>query len=437
MEDKIIGNAIKNQIPAAFILVLLLIFLNFWAVQTLSARLQDAVAIPIFNASISPSQSNVKAQYAGANIVIITIDTLRADHLGCFGYERNTTPNIDSISAEGFLFSQAYTSRSLTGPSLTSLMTSLYPITHGLRDNGYVMSPKIDTLARILQRNGYQTAAYNAYHCNKKRFGFSHFFCALNNDQKVASSAINWIKKNSEKRFFLWVHLFSPHAPYEPPKGYDIFKPLGYSGPDYSTKKSIYSIKADSPTLPKGDIDRIVSLYDAEVRYADDQVGRISKALEDLSLDDNTIIVILADHGEDIYEHNKYLFHGCSIYDSSLHIPLIFKLPDKASKGMNDDGIVEIVDVSPTLLELIGLPSPTHFQGTSLLPVISGDGKKAKNQATVAELKAKIFSDRPIHCQASGSNGGTKRSPLEPMPSAFVIISAKCTIAGSNGSLYF
>jgi arylsulfatase A-like enzyme/Tfp pilus assembly protein PilF len=305
-------------------------------------------------AQIVVAQTPAKA----LNVVLITIDTLRADHVGCYGYKQIKTPNIDSLAAEGLRFERAFAAAPVTLPSHSAILTGTYPMLSGMHDfGGNKLSPLQPTLASVLKQAGYQTGAVIAAAVLDSRFGlnqgfdfyYDHFdFSRLdeaNLDQmerpgnEVAGVALDWLGKTSQKKFFLWMHLYDPHFPYHPPEPYSR---------EY----------ADRP-------------YDGEIAFADEQVGRLLRFLKEKGIYRNTVIVLCGDHGESLGEHGEKT-HGFFIYNATMHVPLIIRVPgDSGAKVVSD--LVSLVDLMPTVLGIVGLETPSQVQGRSLLPVISRD----------------------------------------------------------------
>ena len=293
------------------------------------------------------------------NVVLITIDTLRADHVGCYGYKQIKTPNIDSLAADGVRFERAFAVVPVTLPSHSAMLTGTYPMLSGMHDfSGNKLSPLQPTLASVLRQAGYQTGAVIAAAVLDSRFGlnqgfdfyYDHFdFNRLdeaNLDQMerpgnvVADVALDWLAKNSQEKFLLWMHLYDPHSPYHPPEPYSR---------DY----------ADRP-------------YDGEIAFADEQVGRLIRFLKEKGIYKNTVIVLCGDHGESLGEHGEKT-HGFFIYNATMHVPLIIRLPQNAGARVVADP-VSLVDLMPTVLGAIGLEIPSQVQGRSLLPELRAEG---------------------------------------------------------------
>jgi arylsulfatase A-like enzyme/Tfp pilus assembly protein PilF len=321
-----------------------------------------AAALLVLGACQSSSQKSVPAS-AGArapgrlNLVLVTIDTLRADRLGCYGYSTIETPNLDQFAQRGVLFENAAAQAPLTAPSHASIFTGTYPIVHKVRDTGgFVLQPSNTTLAAILQQQGWDTAAFVGASVLKKSFGFNQGF-AVYDDQmpkpgagkmaseyperragEVVDRAIAWLGSQSGKPFFLWVHVFDPHSPYDPPAPFR----EKYAG----------------------------RLYDGEVAYTDQQLGRLLETIAKKSPPENTLIAVLSDHGESLSEHGEYT-HGVFLYDSTLRIAFLLAGPG-VPKGLRVKQQARTIDLLPTLLELMGIKAPQGAQGASLAPAFAG-----------------------------------------------------------------
>src|SRR5262245_18809712 len=269
------------------------------------------------------------------NVLLITIDTLRADHVGSYGYEAAQTPAIDGIAARGLRFAHATTVAPLTLPAHSSLMTGTFPWYHGVRDNGgFYLADDQETLAKVLRARGYRTCGFVAAFVLDHRWGIGQGFDRYYDDfdlakyrldvgldavqrpgSEVVSKALEWLDQDVEQSFFAWVHLYEPHAPYDPPE-------------------PIRSRFAST----------MIGAYDEEIATADIQVGRLIDRLSTAGRLDRTIVVILGDHGESLGEHGEEQ-HGFFIYDSDIRIPLLFAGPGVPSRVINEH--VRMVDVMP------------------------------------------------------------------------------------------
>ncbi len=336
-------------------------------------------------------------QPQGPNLLFITIDTLRADRLGCYGYERNTSPAIDRLAREGTLFEHCYAQRGLTWPSLTSIMTALYPKTHGVLKNQWMLDGQFITLAEILKNKGYKTGAFlaNFYYAPNRGFDVKKGGEVGDLDKTVTRDALAWMNRlNPEKdRFFMWVHYKNPHDPYTPPQRYiDMFDST-YTGPFDGSRPVLDSIYVNQIDLSERDLAYINALYDAEIRTTDVYIDRLLNRLDEMGLTDNTLVVFSADHGEELYDRNYYFFHSCSMYDGVLRIPLIFRMPGIVPAGKVVSNQVESIDITPTILQLMKLPLREEFEGQSALPLIFGATNGSWRPA-FAERAGAIFSIR-------------------------------------------
>ena len=323
------------------------------------------------------AQKPAAAKKHPPNVIFVTIDTLRADHLGSYGYRAARTPNLDALAAGGIRFENAYTPVPVTLPSHSALFTGAYPTKTGMHDfSANKLSADEVTLATVLHQAGYKTGAVIGAAVLDSRFGlnqgfdfyYDHFdfnrLLETNLDamerpgNEVMDQALAWLDQNSRNKFFLWVHLYDPHHPYKPPAPY------------------AEQFRANP--------------YDGEIAFADHQLGRLLKALKTHNLYGNTLIVVAGDHGEGLGDHGEKT-HGFYIYNSTLHVPLILKLPagDARAKPrvIRDD--VSLVDVMPTVLELLGLELPAGVQGSSRAAYFSG-----KTPEKPGELYAESFLPR-------------------------------------------
>jgi len=325
------------------------------------------------------------------NLVFISVDTLRPDHLGCYGYTRNTSATIDEFAKDGVLFTNALVQRGQTWPSLTSIfMTSLHPVSHGVRDNGMMLTEGKISLAEVLKDNGYSCASFLANAPRAVWRGFEHQ--GQGNDNEVNDQAIKWLKNNSKKKIFLWIHYLAPHDPYAPPEPFDRLFDKEYKGEMDGSRANLYNITLNKIDLLPPDLNHIISLYDGEIAYIDHKIKQLINTIKELDLEDKTLIVFTSDHGEDLYQHNYYFQHAASIYNSTLKIPLIFKMPGIISSGEKINEVVESIDIAPTILKLLDIPAPKSFQGINLYPLL--EGKDIIPKDAYAEWQDKIVSIR-------------------------------------------
>ncbi|HLA39940.1 MAG TPA: sulfatase, partial [Candidatus Glassbacteria bacterium] len=306
------------------------------------------------------------------NILLLSVDSFRPDRIGCYGDSSARTPNLDRFASGAVLFTNAFSTAAWTNASMVSLLTGLYPGAHGIQRRGQSVSEGLATAIEALKAAGYFTPEINYLFPmpNYKNLGFTP------NPQR---NLVQFLTENRDSTFFAWYHFHGPHLPYSPPQKYlDLFLP---------------GLKIDSPAvrevreniiLPKGERkfsaeekQVVRSLYDAEVAAQDEELGEVFDTLEKLGLYENSIVVVTADHGEELFErgwlgHASTSLHG-HLHDELIQIPLIVRLPGRTSAGRRVEALVQSVDLMPTLFELAGLPPYAPVQGKSLLGLIEGE----------------------------------------------------------------
>lgn len=407
--------------------------------QKLAAFISIIIGFIIFLYLLNQPQNIPKDSF---HVILITVDALRSDHLSCYGYERKTSPNIDKLSEEGVIFTNAISQGSATIPSLPSLMTSLYPSQHGVKRINLKHVFTVPTLAEILKVNGYYTVGIVDH--NLKHTGLDRGFDSIefSNGQLTASNvtqkAISLLRKSKDKNLFLWLHYFDPHAPYNPPFPYDElfldakFKKMGreflkknyvwligsgaksrlplphVSMPIDKPPQPIFQIKeidrnyynilthdfkpkiphgkrlnvkqSLDKTLTKEDREYYISQYDGEIRYADEQIGALLNELKRLRLYKHTIVILTADHGELLADRSKRFGHGSKLFDVLLKVPLIIK-----GKGISGHKIineqVRLIDIMPTILDALEMNTNIKMEGENLLPLILGKRDDINNYA--------------------------------------------------------
>jgi arylsulfatase A-like enzyme len=322
------------------------------------------------------------------NIVLITMDTLRADALGCYGNQTISTPVLDQIAGEGVLFRQAICQVPATLSSHTAIMTGRYPKTTGVRFRTHRVPQSEETLAEILQQNGYQTAAFIAASVLAPDFGLDQGFdlydlgsLATNSgglkverrgDEVIDSSLTYLQQRDKSKPFFMWIHLYDPHTPYQAPQPFHTRYDPEYQGNITGSIREITRFNAarERSVSPR-DLQHLKALYWGEVSYMDHQIGRFITALEQESLMDETILALIADHGENLGE-KQHFFHGDTLYETEVHIPFMIRYPKRIPAPREVSQLVESIDLFPTLLQLSGAAAvPSYIDGVSLLPVIT------------------------------------------------------------------
>src|SRR4051812_32440948 len=286
----------------------------------------------------------------GWNVVLLTVDTLRADRLGAYGYKaRPNSPGIDAQLASGITFDNAMSQRASTWPSLASLLTGLYPSSHGVNENGYGFPDELPTLPKLLRGAGYQTGAFLSNMCQANHQGWDAFNCSGGQDGKAVRKALEWAGGVGGKRpFLLWVHLFGAHPPYY--NGGDLAEKLdpGYTGPLGPRKRLLDPVMTQPIGLGERDVRHLGALYDAAVQGSDRSVGALLDGLRAAGRLERTIVIFTADHGEELYQHNRYLYHSCSVYQTALHVPLGLSAPGLLPAGVRVPQTTELIDVLST-----------------------------------------------------------------------------------------
>ncbi|RMF92084.1 MAG: hypothetical protein D6734_13040 [Candidatus Schekmanbacteria bacterium] len=334
------------------------------------------------------------------NILLVSVDTLRADHLKCYGYPFETSPFIDSIAERGALIKNAVSVSPSTLPSHTSLLTSLIPRKHGVVRNGYILSNNLLTLQKILKNEGFTTAAFVSSYALSSNFNFNQDFDLYDEkfdknrypgQQKIERAAnkttdavIKYLKEYSAKKpFFIFLHYIDPHWPYSPPPNYSrLFNP-SYRGNFDGGMKSIYSLRsklAKGETVSDEDKKQAEALYDGEIRFVNDQFKKLFSELQSEEKLQHTIIVFTADHGETFFEHDGYLDHSPRVYETTIHIPLILYYEPKIKSGIKINKLVSNIDIAPTILELAGIKIPDEYEGKSFANLLVGENEKGSNR---------------------------------------------------------
>jgi arylsulfatase A-like enzyme len=318
------------------------------------------------------------------DLVLVVIDTLRADHLGAYGYGRPTSPHIDALAARGARFDSAWAAAPWTLPSIMSIQTSRYPSSHRVENDGLKLAPDIPTLAATLRAAGYATAGFVSHIYASRLFGFDRGFERFDDfgvsqpgyrleagleprADRVVDAALAWLRAQGHRPVFLFVHLFDPHWPYDPPASYRALFPDDYRGPLDATYDSISKFQDPLVPLPEDYRSFLVDRYDGEIRFTDDQVGRLLQGVDRSGREGRAWIVLTADHGEEFKEHGS-MGHGRALYEEVIHVPLIVAAPgDRPSRI---DTPVSGIDLFPTLAAIAGAAPPPGLQGRSLLPLL-------------------------------------------------------------------
>jgi arylsulfatase len=325
------------------------------------------------------------------NVLLITIDALRADHLGAYGYSRPTSPNIDRLARESVRFDRAVSQWPLTSPSFAALMSGTYAHTNGLmRTTAQRMPDRPLMLAELFQAGGYTTRAAVGNVNLARVFNFDQGFDTYRElwreeDQQqtraMARNGLELLGDASQSRpFFVWLHFFDPHARYQPPKPFDgMFVKDSHFDPSWrvplyaESRRNVGGIAANVNLGTEDRVAYYVAQYDAEIRYVDEQVGILLKALADRGLARNTVVVLTSDHGESLGDHNYFFDHGRFPYDDCVHVPMIVRAPGIGKPGGVVTSPVQLIDLVPTLLDLTGLPPNPNAEGKSLRRLLAGE----------------------------------------------------------------
>jgi arylsulfatase A-like enzyme len=307
-------------------------------------------------------------------ILLVSIDTLRADHLGCYGYARQTSPFLDELSGRGALFEQAIAASPWTLPSHASLLSGLSPSTHRAVEGSEAIAPSVALAAELFGEAGYRTGGFVASWFVSRRYGFDRGFQRFEDfgqtgggnvkekivARRVVDEATAWLRENGQRPFFLFVHLYDPHWNFDPPPEHAALFDTGYRGPREKYRKYHYYL--DNP-LPADLLAHEIALYDGEIHYADAELRRLHGVLDQLGLAESVLTLVTADHGEEFFERGSW-GHAHTLYDELMRVPLIVAGPG-VRPGARLGGQVRHVDVLPTLLEAAGLPVPERLHGRS------------------------------------------------------------------------
>ena len=329
------------------------------------------------------------------NVVLITVDTLRADRLGSYGHGRSTTPHLDALAERGIRYSRSISQAPHTHPSMASMLTSAYPTSLG-GDLKYIPYD-LPTVAEVFQNAGYRTAAVSSNVWIKRALGFdqgfdhfdqtsamSEFYNDLaridwKNASHVSDAGIAWLdaRPADGRPFFLWLHYLDPHHPYDPQAPFaerfatpERTPPPAVAElntlPTGEQTERLMALTEEDPETSRASFDAILDLYDGEIAFTDEQIGRVLDHLAALGLDGSTAIAFTADHGEEFLDHDSW-GHSHTLYNELIHVPLILAYPDQPRRGIVRDNVVRTLDIAPTLIDIAGLPIPKTMRGRSLL----------------------------------------------------------------------
>jgi arylsulfatase len=327
------------------------------------------------------------------NIVFISMDTMRASRLGCYGYKKPTSPYMDQIAEQGVLFERAYAADIPTEVAHTGIFTGKVGLRTGVVSHGSPLTqlPKKESwLPSLLQNQGFTTAAVDNLYQLKEWFarGYRYYINSVQKTRSIDGKSVNelafkWIREHKEDDFFLFLHYWDPHTPYQPPASYvpafydqscDPYDPANRSMHAAYNHAAYPFFKHHHYDLlgPVTDAAYVNALYDAEVRYLDDRLRELDELLIAEGVYDDTLLILFGDHGESLTEHDIYWDH-CGLYETSVQVPMIMRWPGRIPEGRRVKGLVQQVDMLPTILEAAGILTPSNIDGRSLWPSIRGE----------------------------------------------------------------
>jgi arylsulfatase A-like enzyme len=321
------------------------------------------------------------------HVVLISVDTLRADHLGAYGYDRPTSPSLDRVAGSGAQFLDASTTSPWTLPSHASLLTGLYPSHHGVKDHVNRLSDSVPTLASILVEHGYQTMAVINSHNLSRRYGLDRGFerfdyvyewsgergqkrKIVNRGAEITDRAIEWLKQRDERPFLLFLHYYDVHSDFAAQPEYKELFVRPFRGHINGKTRQLNDLRRREAKISKRAVDHLLDLYDAEIRQLDTTLQRLFDFIENAGLSDDVILIVTSDHGEEFMDHGS-LLHGRTYYQEIMRVPLIFRGAG-IERGVRIEDPVSLVDVVPTILGLLSLETmntdASAFDGIDLSP---------------------------------------------------------------------
>jgi len=344
---------------------------------------------------VTPGGDTAPAPIQGkpANVLLITIDTMRADFLNAIGRRKTLTPYMDRMAKAGALFTRCITAESVTGPSIAAIMTGKQPSRTGIQFNLQPVPEEVETLAEIFRQSGRLTAGFVSASLLSGRYGFRQGFDFYSEDfsdftyernytrtaAEVNRDVIEWLdRRDTSRPFFAWIHYFDPHSPY-----------CAHSGPaagECLSHEYLYDLSR-GPKVEKihREIGKIMDFYSQEITYTDLHVGDVLVKLEERGELGDTLVVLTADHGEELFQHGYFYGHGASLYNNVLNVPLIIMFPGREHQGARVDSVARTIDIFPTLLDFSGIAIPPGVQGRSLLPVVRGEQEPPRIAFSIRE----------------------------------------------------
>ena len=337
---------------------------------------------------------------ARPDIVLVVVDTLRADHLGAYGYKPPTSPQIDTLASRGVIFASAWGAAPWTLPSVMSIATGRTPSSHRVENDGLRLPSDIPTLSQVLKERGYATGGFVSHIYVTAPYGFERGFERFEDfgltrpgyrlesrfeppADRVTDTALDWLRRQGGRPVFLMVHYFDPHWPYEPPEATRALFPAEYHGALDATWDSLSRFQDPAVPLPDDYRAFLLARYDGEIRFVDAQIGRLVEGIEKAGRSGRAWVVVTADHGEEFKDHGS-IGHGRQMYEEVLHVPLVIVPPRGALTGAPDNGAdqrpaghrvttpVSGIDLLPTFAAIAGAAAPAGVEGRSLLPLLRG-----------------------------------------------------------------
>ena len=319
----------------------------------------------------------------GRGVVLVSIDTLRPDHMSVYNYPRKTTPGLEAFATEAIVFDDAVSTSSWTLPAHASLLTSTYPSVHGAVNLNVGLARSWPNLATVLRESGFTTQAMVTHVYLAPEYGFDegfdrHQYLPETRAEELTDRAVRFLSAMGDRDFFLFVHYYDPHWHYDPPPPYDKEFDPSYEGEVSGVWWDFKELAADE--IDARDLHHIKALYDGEIRYTDRHVERLFREMKSLGIFDKSVIVVTSDHGEEFLEHGHWE-HQKTLYEELLRIPLLVKLPNGEIRGRRVSEQVSLVDVAPTILEALSVPRPSSFEGRSLFELLGAAPKRERREA--------------------------------------------------------
>jgi arylsulfatase A-like enzyme len=367
------------------------------------------------------------------NVLVVTLDTTRADRLGPYGFTAAKTPRLDALAAEGVVFEDAFTAIPSTFPSHSTLFTGKYPQSHGVHDNAvYFLGAEQETLAELLAAQGYATGAFVSAFVLDAQFGLDQGFATYDDavDQPLmkfdvsklpkdlpddrrkweatiatayqrrgdatTKAAIDWLGSLGTQPFLLWVHYFDAHQPYQPPPPHDRDFDPDYRGAMDGDQRKFWQALSKKQ-VSAADKAHMEALYHGEIAWQDECLGRLFDAIRAVGRWDETLVVVVADHGEGLGEHRQLFEHNSELYDEAVRVPLVVRRPGDAARGERVAGVVRTVDVMPTVLDWLSLKPSSEVQGASLLAFTSADASARAAAFVPGEALLEALRERQVN----------------------------------------